>query len=89
MNDNAIEKLKVKVKETSLMVENTLEIQNKLITTNKDINLKLRNYIEADISEKRLYEDANVKVTNIKGRVENCKNILKTIRNKMNTVKLN
>jgi hypothetical protein len=89
MNDNAIEKLKIKVKETSQIVENTLEIQTKLIATNKDINLKLRNYIEADIAEKRLYEDANSKVTSIRGRIENCKNILKTIRDKMNTIKLN
>ena len=89
-----IDKLKLKVKERNEMVEETLNNQKMLITTTKDINFKLRNYIESDIAEKQLYEDTNIKLNNMKTRIENSKNSIKSIKekilhitNKLNQVK--
>ncbi len=78
-----IEKLKLKVKERNEMVEETIINQKKLISTTKDINIKLRNYIESDIAEKQLYEDTNIKINNIKTRIENSKNSIKSVKEKI------
>ena len=78
-----IDKLKFKVKERNEMVEETLINQKKLISTTKDINIKLRNYIESDIAEKKLFEETNIKLNIIKTRIENSKNSIKSIKDKI------
>jgi hypothetical protein len=84
MNANLlIDKLKIKVKETSEIAQGTTNEQNNLLNSIKELNFKLSNYIEADIAQKRLFTESNEKFNSLKLRIDNCKDSMKNIKEKI------
>jgi hypothetical protein len=84
MNTNIlIEKLKIKTRETSEIADDTTNGQNNLLGSIKDFNVKLSNYIEADIKHKRLYNESNDKFNSLKQRVDQCKDSMKNVKEKL------
>jgi hypothetical protein len=84
MNTNLlIDKLKIKVKETSEISQETMNAQSNLIYSIKDLNFKLSNYIESDISQKRLFTETSEKFQNLKHRVDICKTTMKNVKDKI------
>ena len=82
-----IEKLKYKVTESNEFVEETFKKQKNLLSISKEFNLKIRNYVESDINEKNLFADSNEKMTIIKARIDNAKNNVQFLREKIKRIK--
>jgi hypothetical protein len=82
-----VDKFKFKVNETNEIVRSTSEKQIKLLSTAKELNFKLRNFIEGDINEKNSFADAQEKMGMIKTRIENCKQNVNLIRDKIKYLK--
>lgn len=82
-----IEKLREKVKETNEYVETTGDKQKKLISSAKEFNFKVRNYIEADINQKNSFAETQEKLGGVKQRIENCKQSISSIKEKIKNLK--
>ena len=85
---NLIEKLKIKVKDTDEFVENTTVKQRKLLNSSNEFNLKIRNYLEADIMEKNSYTDSQEKLGIVKSRIEISKQNITNIKDKIKILKI-
>jgi hypothetical protein len=83
-----VEKFKLKVNETNEIVESTSAKQIKLLSSAKELNFKLRNFIEGDINEKNTFADSQEKLGMVKTRIENCKQTVHSIRDKIKNLKL-
>ncbi len=82
-----LEKLREKVIETNEYVENTSFKQKKLISTAKELNFKIRNFIEADINQKNSFADAQEKLGVVKQRIEKSKHSINSIKDKIKNLK--
>ncbi len=78
-----IEKLKLKVNETNDYIDNTNSRQINLLSTSKELNLKLRNFIESDLIEKKMTNECLDKMNKMKDRIETCKINIQQIKEKL------
>jgi hypothetical protein len=84
MNANLlIDKLKIKVKETNEIAQETIDGQNNLTGSIKELNFKISNYIESDLAQKRLYNENNEKFIGLRKRVDTCKDSMRLLKEKL------
>jgi hypothetical protein len=83
-----IDKLKSKVSETNEYIESTSTNQVKLLASARDLNLKLKNFIESDVSEKKIHTEDNEKIFKMKSRIDNCKTQIHNIKERLKIFKL-
>lgn len=82
-----VEKFRYKVDETNDIVQSTNAKQIKLLSTSKELNFKLRNFIEGDINEKNTFADSQEKLGMVKTRIENCKQTVNNIKDRIKNLK--
>ena len=89
MNTNIlIDRLKSKVEDTNEFIASTKTKQANFLKVAKELNFKLRNSIEGEINEKNMLADSNERISMVKTRIENCKQNINLIRDKIKEINI-